>query len=75
MTNSKLEPAYRTINIKYAIRDIVATAEEVAKTGKNTNLNHIPLLVLITMKMVISVKEHSQNDNVPTTDLYCPNTL
>ncbi|MBU1099951.1 MAG: aminotransferase class I/II-fold pyridoxal phosphate-dependent enzyme [Bacteroidetes bacterium] len=34
MTLIKIKPASRTENIKYAVRDIVALANEVAKTGK-----------------------------------------
>ena len=34
MKNQKIEPAVRTHDIKYAVRDIVVLAKEVAKTGK-----------------------------------------
>ncbi|MFA5510976.1 MAG: aminotransferase class I/II-fold pyridoxal phosphate-dependent enzyme [Candidatus Kapaibacterium sp.] len=34
MNLKKIVPAYKTLNVKYAIRDIVVLANEVAKTGK-----------------------------------------
>lgn len=38
MALSKIIPAKKTENVKYAIRDIISLADQVAKTGKKNVL-------------------------------------
>lgn len=66
MSLNHIKPAYRTENIKYAIRDIVVLANEVAKTGKKMyylNIGDPNVYDFATPPVLIDIVHKAMIDN------------
>lgn len=66
MALSKIIPANRTVNITYAIRDIIVVAQEVAKTGKKLhylNIGDPNVYDFVTPPAIIEATVKAMHDN------------
>ncbi len=66
MALSKIVPANRTVNITYAIRDIIVVAQEVAKTGKKLhylNIGDPNVYDFVTPPAIIEATVRAMRDN------------